>query len=133
MATTKATYLACGDCGKLSPPGTTVKDTAAKAEAEGWVLGYHGYGVSNRKVPGWEDDYCPECATRHERIYCQGMKKSKNGIQVNAPCDSKARYRLVRETDGKVLLTCGRCLPIMERQFLLGAKKEEGIRVFLME
>lgn len=126
MAIAQVKALICADCGKTGPAGSIVQDAIDKSLAEGWLIGYHGATISSQRAPGWEQDICPECAPRHPRITC-------NGVRTGKQCLSKALYKITREGSVTELHSCGSHLLMMLKEMLRGGRKDEGVRVYLME
>jgi hypothetical protein len=114
-------FLTCAGCETSSPPGESVAETDARAEAAGWLVGLRG----SRHVPGWQDDWCPKCRVDHERVYCTSRYRS------GGPCKSRASFRVTRGDDE--VLVCGTHRPFVETEMLLGGKREDGIRVFMVD
>lgn len=99
-------------CNKGGPLADKMPEARALAEAEGWQTGLKGA----LRIPGWEDDFCPEHAQLHPRIYCQGDRK---------PCSHRALYRYSRRKDGARAEACGSHAVVLMRQMIAGGNKIE--------
>lgn len=69
----------CYDCEAAGPAAPTVGEARDLAAGKGWLTGKRSGRVASTD---WQSDYCPDCAPKHPRIYCQ-HKRGKT-------CDSRA-------------------------------------------
>ena len=99
-------------CGRGGPIADKTPEARALAQAEGWQTGLKGA----QRIPGWEDDFCPEHAPLHPRIYCSGDRK---------PCHHRSLYTLTRPKDGTKMQACGSHLTVLVHQLVGGGSRIE--------
>lgn len=103
-------HLICSGCGTPGPGAERMPRARELAGLAGWQLAKRSPHVSG----DWAADFCPECALKHPRIFCTGVRKR--------PCTHPALVTITRE-DGTTVHACGSHHTVLAMEMIRGGRQ----------